>query len=66
MPVPVVPAPGVKVPVPGVPPIAPPVVGVIVPTALYKEGNAVNILVTLIQVYAECSAIPMTIIWMMD
>ena len=36
MPVPVVPASGVKVPVPGVPPIVPPVVGVIVPTALYK------------------------------
>jgi len=51
MPVPVVPVPvpvpGVKVP--GVPPIVPPVVGVMVPAALYKEGNAVSVVVILIQ-----------------
>jgi hypothetical protein len=65
-PVPVVPAvvlvpmpvPGVKVP--GVPPIVPPVVGVIVPIVLYKEGNAVSILVKSIRVHAEF--LPNTII----
>jgi hypothetical protein len=58
MPVPVVPVPGVKVP--GVPPIVPPVIGVIVPIVLYKEGNAVSILVKSIRVHAEF--LPNTII----
>ena len=49
MPVPVVPVPTPGVKVPGVPPTVPPVVGVIVPTALYKQGNAVSIVVMLIQ-----------------
>ena len=49
MPVPVVPVPVPGVKVPGVPPIVPPVVGVMVPAALYKEGNGVSIVVILIQ-----------------
>jgi hypothetical protein len=49
MPVPVVPVPVPGVKVPGVPPIVPPVVGVIVPAALHKQGNAVSIVVMLSQ-----------------